>query len=382
LTFEIEGIATQTTFDLSTGQLADAGTGGIGGVLAPITPLTNDSVKAEAIVLPVKDINASKISLRIKIRGKDYAATLPPASGSTAIEAGKRYTYTILLDLNVITISGTLDPWDNVEGDPPSFNEVPSPPPPTFTLEQVLISKGTFQMGSPPTEPGRAANETLHEVTLTQDFNMSKYETTNEQYAEFLNAFHIGATGMGNVDGFGSQRLVEPFAEWGVVWNGSTWQSASGKEKHPAGSVTWYGAKAFADWVGGSLPTEAQWEYACRAGTQTAYSFGADASDLGDYAWFGGNSGNTTHPVGQKLPNPWGLYDMHGNVWELCSDWYGDYGSAAVTNPVGPATGTRRVEHGGGLSSPATNCGSARRGEVSPSVNNYGIGFRVIFVVP
>ncbi len=126
------------------------------------------------------------------------------------------------------------------------------------------------------------------------------------------------------------------------------------------------------------MPTEAQWEYACRAGSKTKYWFGDDGSKLGDYAWYGENSGNTTHPVGEKKPNAWGLYDMHGNVWEWCQDWNEDeyYAKSPVDDPTGAATGWFRVLRGGGWLSPARYCRSANRYSVSGERNN-DLGLRV-----
>ena len=126
------------------------------------------------------------------------------------------------------------------------------------------------------------------------------------------------------------------------------------------------------------LSTEAQWEYACRAGTTTAYSFGDDASKLGDCAWFGENSGGSPHPVGRKKPNSWGLYDMHGNVWEWCSDWYDQYPSGAVTDPTGPQSGLKRVNLGGCYSRPAADSRLAVRGKHLSSKSFPNLGFRVV----
>ena len=125
------------------------------------------------------------------------------------------------------------------------------------------------------------------------------------------------------------------------------------------------------------LPTEAQWEYACRAGTTTNYSFGDDGSDLGDYAWYRENSNSSTHPVGGKQPNAWGLYDMHGNVWEWCSDWYGDYPDRAVTDPTGTRTGSSRVRRGGSWNYDAEVCRSANRRKYNQLNRFSSNGFRV-----
>ena len=125
------------------------------------------------------------------------------------------------------------------------------------------------------------------------------------------------------------------------------------------------------------LPTEAEWEYACRAGSTTTYSFGDTAESLGEYAWFGQNPKGNTQPVGLKKPNRWGLYDMHGNVRELCQDWYGIYPSRAATDPRGPFRGSERVYRGGCWYSDAGNCRSARRDTFFPSIRFSIYGFRV-----
>lgn len=138
------------------------------------------------------------------------------------------------------------------------------------------------------------------------------------------------------------------------------------------------------------LSTEAEWEYACRAGTTTIYSFGDSDAQLGNYAWYGLNSGDTTHPVGGKQPNPWGLYDMYGNVWEWCADWYQGYPSGAVTDPTGPSSGGARTYRGGGWKTEYWNfawkCRSSFRGYDTPdsrhddSYSNIigNLGFRVV----
>jgi len=129
------------------------------------------------------------------------------------------------------------------------------------------------------------------------------------------------------------------------------------------------------------LPTEAEWEYACRAGSKTRFCFGDADEGLGDYAWYRANSGRTTHPVGQKKPNAWGLYDMHGNVWEWCADWYGDYPNGAVTDPQGPASGTYRVLRGGAWRGNSDFCRSANRGSGTPGGRSRIFGFRVVVSV-
>jgi hypothetical protein len=151
----------------------------------------------------------------------------------------------------------------------------------------------------------------------------------------------------------------------------------SGEPDHPAVDLDWFSARLFATWVGGRLPTEAEWECACRAGTTTRWSFGDDEARLGAFAWFEGEGGRQTHPVGQKPANPWGLHDMHGHVWEWCEDrWFRRY-DGPTDNPVGPEAGGVRVIRGGSAWNDAGWCRSALRGGDRPGNRDVDIGLRV-----
>ena len=213
-------------------------------------------------------------------------------------------------------------------------------------LELVLIPAGKFMMGSPATEKERLVNETQHEVTLSQPYYMSQYLVTQEQYEKVMGA------------------------------NPSVFKAA----KNPVEQISWSTAQDFCKKLSATsgkmvrLPTEAEWEYACRAGSTTADCFGDNENGLADYAWYAGNSGGTTHPVGEKKPNAWGLYDMHGNVWEWCQDLFGDYPASAATDPQGPAQGAHHVLRGGSWFTVAAGCRSAIRGIDLPVGRDAGFG--------
>jgi formylglycine-generating enzyme required for sulfatase activity len=207
------------------------------------------------------------------------------------------------------------------------------------TMKLVLIHPGKFMMGE----------EEQHEVTLSKPFYMGVTEVTQAQYEAIMGT---------NPSSFkGPANPVET-----VSWNDATEFCKKLSEKTRQAV---------------RLPTEAEWEYACRAGTKTAFSFGDDESALGDYAWYAANSGDTTHPVGQKKPNAWGLFDMHGNVWEWCADWWGVYPKGAVTDPQGPASGKYRVLRGGAWPLDPGRCRSASLTDFTPDSRYFIYGFRV-----
>lgn len=207
----------------------------------------------------------------------------------------------------------------DVSTNPPEGGIQTFPLPGSATLEMVLISPGAFTMGSPVSEEGRQSEEgPQHEVTITRPFYLSKYELTEEQWTSVM-----------------GKNLEPDFRDYPVGF--PSWDEAQDFIARLNAAV---GADLY------RMPTEAEWEYACRAGATTAYSFGDDPTRLDEYAWYVNTKVSgflSPQPVGKKLPNAWGLYDMHGNVWEWCQDWYGPYPSGPQVDPVGPSTGT---DHG------------------------------------
>jgi formylglycine-generating enzyme required for sulfatase activity len=225
-------------------------------------------------------------------------------------------------------------------------------------LELVLIPAGEFLMGSPGSDGVASGDEKpQHRVRITKPFYLGKYLVTQEQWEAVMgsNPGHFK----------GPKNPVET-----VSWDDC--QAFLGKLNAKKG---WQASKFV-------LPTEAQWEYACRAGSTTRYCFGDDESVLAEYAWYGANSGNTTHPVGGKQPNAWGLYDMQGNVWEWCQDWYdkGYYTNSPSDDPMGASGGSYRVGRGGYWYDTAGYCRSAYRGRGAPGYRSIYLGFRVALV--
>jgi formylglycine-generating enzyme required for sulfatase activity len=229
----------------------------------------------------------------------------------------------------------------------------------------VFIPPGTFRMGSPTNEVDRSSNEGPQTaVTISRGFWMGKYHVTQGEYQAMMGSNPSHFTG-------DSTRPVEQ-----VSWFDATNYCATLTQREQAAG------RIAANSVY-RLPTEAEWEYACRGWTSDRrFSYGDDPNytSLTNYAWYDPNGVSTTHPVGQKLPNPWGLYDMHGNVFQWCQDWWSASlpGGIAV-DPQGPATGSIHVIRGGYWSSLASHCRSARRRDGNnPDGNLGGIGFRIV----
>ena len=258
------------------------------------------------------------------------------------------------------------------------------------TIPTSAIPAGTFTMGSPLTESGRnSLYEVQYSVTLT-NYRISKYEITNAQCAAFLNAKSIGSNGRYAAGAYPTEALIYANTSWGLTYSGSQWIPVTGYENAPVINVTWYGATEYATYVGGTLPTEAQWEYACRAGTTTPFNTGNFLTNLqANYNWAypynGGTNTVTTYPgktqtVGTYAPNTYGLYDMHGNASEWCFDLFDIYPTTHQTNPTGAATSTFRVVRGGNWNYMSTYCRSSYRLNAVPLYNVNEIGFRVVFV--
>jgi formylglycine-generating enzyme required for sulfatase activity len=224
-------------------------------------------------------------------------------------------------------------------------------------VEMLLVPPGTFQMGCI-----MASNQSfcfepelpVHQVTLTNSFYLGRYEVTQAQWTARMGS------------------------------NPSNFQNASPEvpadqvSKRPVERVSWDTVEGYLSATGFRLPTEAEWEYACRAGTQTPFYNGStDDSTVGTLAWYSPNSGGQTRPVGGKLANAFGFHDMLGNVWEWVNDWYGGYTADAQTNPAGPAGSTSRVRRGGSWSLGPVVLRSSGRNGATPGYTSYSLGFRV-----
>lgn len=387
----ISGMPVAADFALSNSTFNYIGTSGAVEISDINTQAIVGGATYEAIVLPqpAKKFVDRKIAFSLPETSESllpYAYDWVIPDG-TAYRSGKEYTYNFTLRASGVDFGGvTISDWDDMSME-------------ATAVEMVALTGGTFKMGSSDgsgtglnsntLEEGRKSDELLHEVKLSS-FQISRFPITNAQYAAFLNAVQVPDDGE-----WESKRLIDVSMDQVLTCTaqssdlGATyiWRVAPAKQDYPVSGVSWYGAEAFADWYGGSLPTEAQWEYACRATTQTAYFFGDDKDRLKRYAWYEENN-NTQEDnsegikeIGRKYQNSFTLHDMHGNVWEWCADWYATYNTVAISNDplvVDDVSG-EKVLRGGAYDSPAVECRSAARNSSDPENMDLAFGFRIVF---
>jgi len=238
------------------------------------------------------------------------------------------------------------DRWSaTVSNEPTNSSPAPRKTQLVPLTNMVLVKAGTFV-------------RLKHSVTLTHSFWLGKYEVTQGEYAALMgkNPSHFPGD------------LNRPVEKLSHV-DATAYCSVLTRRERDAGRLPpGYEYR---------LPTEAEWEYACRAGTTNFFSFGDDEASADAYAWTEENSQSATHPVGQKHPNPWGFYDMHGNVWEWCQDWFGEYPAKDVTDPLGPSAGKLKVFRGGGWNHEAKFARCGNRFTMAPSMGIHFVGFRI-----
>jgi formylglycine-generating enzyme required for sulfatase activity/serine/threonine protein kinase/predicted esterase len=257
-------------------------------------------------------------------------------------------------------------------------------------MKLVLIPPGRFIMGSKADELGRENHEgPEHEVVLTRPFYMAIHDVTVGQFAAFVKEANYQTEPEKNGGAIGLfPDSPSPRSDPRVNWKDPLFEQG---DDHPVVCVSWNDARAFCDWLSAregkhyALPTEAQWEYACRAGSRSTFSFGNDDQELSQHAWHLENADLRTHPVGQKKPNAWGLYDMHGLIWQWTADWYAShyYREALRDDPPGPIFGAVPVQRGGSWFHGPQLCRSAARRAPSwapPSAAASSMGFRVVLI--
>lgn len=249
-------------------------------------------------------------------------------------------------------------------------------------IQMCWIPPGHFLMGSPAGASCRVADESPHLVKLSKGFWISKYPVTQGQW------FAVMAT---RPSTFGKEGKLRNLLAGGSGdhWDALpvesvSWMDICGDNHRSGGFLGMVNLSATPGWRF-DLPSESQWEYACRAGTTTDFNNGCDLSrfaiwslNLLKLGWLCDNSDDKTHPVGRKIPNAWGLHDMHGNVWEWCSDYYADYPKVTTIDPSGPLVGVERVNRGGCWASSAKHCRSAFRSSDKPEHRSKRLGFRLI----
>lgn len=369
LAVKIKGMPGKVSFDLGTKAVTSQGNGDI------VPRTVTAGTLYEAIVAPGK---AADRKVDFELDGTTYTWAIP---AELVLTAGKNHRYNVTVNkISTITI-------EVAEADVEDWT-------PEGPAEEIGISKvrgvefislpaGEFMMGSP-VGVGKDNERPQHKVTLTKGFRMSKYLITNAQFAEFMNARGIGSNAKYAGGLYPDKALVKSGSWVGVRWKDDEWQPEQPSvSQWPVINVSWYGAMEFARWIGGRLPTEAEWEYACRAGTTTKYYTGDQINVDEVQAILSGikapgSNENKQFIVGSCPPNPWGFYEMIGSVEEWVSDSYYTYTEDAAVDPSHPVLSDKVVARGAAWWHSAADAGSAFRRDKAPDTLSDSQGFRIV----
>ena len=369
LSVKIKGTPAKVSFDLGTKEISNLGAGDI------VPRTATAGVLYEAIVAPGK---ADGRTVEFELDGTFYTWVIP---ADLALTAGKNHRYNVMVNkisaINIEVVAAGIEDW------------TPSGPAEEAVIskirgvEFVSIPAGEFMMGSPE-GMGKENERPQHKVTLTKGFRMSKYLITNAQFAEFMNARGIGENAKYAAGLYPDQTLVKSGSWVGVRWKDGQWEPEQPSvSQWPVINVSWYGAMEFARWIGGRLPTEAEWEYACRAGTTTKFYTGDEINVDEVQAILSGikapgSNENKQYIVGSCPPNPWGLYDMIGSVEEWTADFYYTYTADEAVDPSNPVMGEKAVVRGAAWWHSAADAGSAFRRDKALTTLSDSQGFRIV----
>ncbi len=252
--------------------------------------------------------------------------------------------------------------------------------------DMVSVKGGTYKMGCTERQYNCSEKEKPAHRVKVDDFYISCYEITNELYCHFLN--EIEANPGGSYYGFEYIDIGDEKCK--IFHENNQFYIEEGNENHPVVEVTWYGAKAYCHWADGRLPTEAEWEYVARGGENANDYFFSGNDDIEEVGWFKGNHFTTpdgqfkyrkgTIEVGRKKPNALGIYDLSGNVWELCNDWFSEeyYKKSPEENPKGPEYSQYRVKRGGSFKTSSEQCMVSKRNKILPGYSQGDVGFRLV----
>jgi formylglycine-generating enzyme required for sulfatase activity len=344
-----------------------------------LTPLSQSVLSGSSAMFSVAATGTAPLFYQWKVNGSNVGSNSASfTSDPTLAEA----TYDVTVTVTNAVSSATSAAVTLTVG--PLVVTLPG----SLPLNLTPIPAGTFTMGSPSSDPDYQSDETQHQVTISQNFYMGTYLVTQAQWLavmgsdpSYFNTGHPSNPPTSNlISTINPYNPVEQVSYTDITTASTGFLALLNAEKTTICPLcpTNYVFR---------LPTEAEWEYACRAGTATRFywgDYGDTDTTINSYAWYTGNSGGTTKPVGGKTPNAWGLYDMAGNVWEWCQDWYDStyYTPASQTDPVGPISGSFRVLRGGSWNNNSDYCRSAYRYHVNPDIRVNFIGFRVVLAPP